>query len=236
MDRKRLIRIVCAVLALVVLCLVCVRLWQNKQIKASAQEEMDALLVQIMTCIENNDAVEADRLAYGPEQLRQVFPLIAKYWPAHHNDPYETSKLTVESDLFETRQHNVVIYAVYLVHTDGEDYQVIMSYRRDQEGDGLISLNASRIQELLDKGVIPQALGHTVAEKNFGQWCFTLLWLLCCLFSLYTVYHIFRKKPQLYGLWILLALVFFGALVYVNSRDFQIDLRLGLFSASRWTR
>ena len=199
MDRKRLNRIVCAILALVVLCLVCVRLWQNKKYKETCQTEMNALLVQIMTCIETNDVDQADRLAYGPDQMRQVFPLIANYWNARSTDPYEPSSLTFESTLFERRQRNGTIYSVYLVHSNGEDYQVIMNFRRDAEGEGIVSLNASRIQELLDIGVIPAALGHPLDGKTLGQWCFTLLWLLSCLFSLYTIYRILRRKLNLSG-------------------------------------
>ena len=236
MDRKRLNRIVCAILALAALFLVCARLWQNRKFKQSAQADMDAMLVQIMTCVENNDAEQADRLAYGPGQLREIFPLIANYWHARSDDPYESSSLTFESALFESRQSNVVIYCVYLVHSDGEDYQVIMNYRRDEDGAGIIALNASRIQELLDMGIIPRALGQPVAGKTFGQWCFTLLWVLCCLFSLYTIYCIIRKKPYLYGLWMLLSLVFFGVLIYRSTSEVQTTVRLGLFTESKWTR
>ena len=236
MRRKPNRRIVCTILAFLILILCgCGRIGQSKQSKDSAQSEMDDVLVQFMTCLEHNDLEGAKALAYGPEEMTQSFPVIEQYWPAHHDDPFEASGLELDSIANQTQTYES-IFAVYLVRSGGEDFQVTLVYRRDAGGNGLVSLNATRTQEMLDRGMIPQALGQPVAKKTVGQWCFTVFWVLMCLLCLWTVIDLIRKRPKLYILWILLCLVFVGAAVYSSSGGISFVLRFGLFTPTKWTR
>ena len=95
MDRNMFKRIGCFILSLLLLSLCgCAG---NRLSKEAAQAEMDALLVQLMACVEKNDIEGACAIAYVPEQMRQEFPGIVNYWPARSTDPYEVSKLRISS-------------------------------------------------------------------------------------------------------------------------------------------
>ena len=232
MRKKRFRQIGCAALAFLMLLLCgCGLAGQNKQSRALVQAEMDELLVQFMTCVENNDLQGACALAYGPEQMPQYFPSIVKYWPARHDDPYEASGLE-----FDNARPDTDVMAVYLVRSGGEDFQVTMIYRRDDAGEGLVSLNAARIREMLESGRIPQALGQPIAEKSIGQWCFIGFWILMCLLCLLAIVDLIRTRPKLYPLWCLLCLVFVGVCVYSSIGGVSFVLRFGFLNASKWTR
>ena len=60
--------------------------------------------------------------------------------------------------------------------------------------------------------------------------------ILCCIFCLVTIIDIIRKKPRLWGLWILAALFFFGALIEKGPNSLHTGIRLGLLSESGWAK
>ena len=237
MKRNTIRQLGCVILALLLSFLCgCGLIGQEKQTKELAQAEMDALLVQFMTCVENQDVKGACDLAYGREQMRQVFPSIVTYWPAQSTDPYEASGLNIEETVSEDQQLFTLTRAVYLVTTNGADYQIILTKRSDSEKEGIATLNATRIQELVNSGVIPEAKGFPIEEKNVLQWCFTAFWILSCLLCLYTIIILLRRKPRLYGLWIWAALVFVGVFVYKTPGGMQFGPHLGLLNSSEWIR
>lgn len=227
-------RIGCALLAILLLCLCgCGLNQEEKQATEAVQAEMDELLVKFMTCIENGDAEGACALAYGPEQMQEEFLPIANYWPARSTDPYEASGLTAsvnqDQDYSEYR-------AVYLVKTGGEDYQVILVNRHDWNGEGITSLYAVRMRELIDSGSMPEATGRPIEGKTAGQWGFTAIWILSCLLCVLAIIHIIRVRPEMYGLWLLIVLPFVGVFVFKYPGGAQTSFRLGLFTSSKWIR
>ena len=230
-------RIACLILAALFLCLCgCGLIRQTKQSLEAAQAESDEILVEFMTCIENNDLEGACALAYDPAQMRKDFSALRSYWPASGTDPYESRGLNINTNLSKTEGRGSTASAAYLVNTGGEDYQVNLVIRHDENGDGLYSLNAVRTQELTDSGVEPITGNDPVPKKSFGQWCFTGFWLLSCLFCLITVIDILRKKPRRYGLWIVIALLFFGGHLYRGPGGIQAGINIGLLNTSEWIR
>ncbi len=237
MDKMRYRRIGCVFLAFLLLALCgCGLIRDTKASIDSATVEMDELLVQFMTCIENNDMEGAAALAYDGDALRRDFAALREYWPARSTDEYELKDLNVNRNIAGPEESNTTVRAVYLVKTGGEDYQVVLVKMRDANGDGLLSLKADRVQELMDHGEEPLTGHDPLPGKTLGQWCFVGLSVLCFLFCLFTVIDIIRKKPKLYGLWILIALVFFGGYLYRSAGGIQTGIRFGLLNASEWIR
>ena len=231
MDRNMFKRIGCFILSLLLLSLCgCAG---NRLSKEAAQAEMDALLVQLMACVEKNDIEGACAIAYVPEQMRQEFPGIVNYWPARSTDPYEVSKLRISSG---DRQGETVYQAVYLVNTDGVEYQVSMDMRRDADNEGISSFRTTRIYELVDVGLLPEALGTPIAGMTGLQWCFTAFWFLSFLLSLLAIIHLLLKRPKLYGLWILFVPLFLGLFVYSHPGNTLLRMKAGLFSLTQMTR
>ena len=235
MDKTFFKRCGCALLALFMLLLCgCGLIRDTKASIDSAREEMNEMLVQFMTCIENNDVECAAALAYDSEQLRRDFTALREYWPARGTDVYELQDLNINANIGSPESGSKTIRAVYLVTTGGEEFQVVLVKKHDANGDGLLSLKADRVQELAANGEEPVTGYGPVPRKSIGQWCFTGFWILCCLFSLFTIIDVIRKKPKLFGLWILLALVFFGFHFFRSAASVQTGVDIGLLHSTKW--
>ena len=209
---------------------------QAKETNAAKQAEMDDLLVQFMACVENNDVDGAASLAYDPSGAQFDLKALAEYWPVKSTDVFEPCGLSYNVKLPNQEQRSSDARAVYLVKSNSEDYQVIMITHSDASGDGIASVNVVRVQELIDAGIEPETSKFPVAKKSFGQWCFTIFWVLSCIFCLVTIIDIIRKKPRLWFLQILLALVFIGAYWIKGPSYARVGMRFGVLNSSGWTR
>ena len=91
MNLQRKKRFGCLALALLLLLLCgCSLIRQSMQNVKEKQAETDALLVQLMTCIQNNDVMGAASLFYDPMQMQQIFTPMTDYWPAKSTDEFES--------------------------------------------------------------------------------------------------------------------------------------------------
>lgn len=227
----------CLVLALGMLLFCgCSLIRQSRETAAAKQAEADELLEQLMTCLQNNDVMGAAALAYDPVWMQRDFSSIRDYWPVKSTDVYEPCGLNYNINISNTEQNHSEVRAVYLVKSNAEDYQVVLVTRKDATAEGIVSFNVVRVQELIDAGIEPETSKFPVAKKSFGQWCFTVFWILACLFCIATIIDIVRKKPKLWGLWILGALLFIGFYLNKGPNSVHTGLRFGLFNSSEWTR
>ncbi len=237
MNLQRKKRFGCLALALLLLLLCgCQFIADMKQDLSAKQAEMDELLVKVMTCVENNDAQSASALAYDPQKMLEGFSAIASGWPVHATDPFEAAGLTINKNNNSETGPQTFTTAVYIIHCQDQDYQAQFSTCEDRSGSGLIGFNVKTVQSLIDNGIEPAGTNTPFAKKSFGQWCFTGFWILCCIFCLVTIIDIIRKKPRLWGLWILAALFFFGGLIEKGPNSLHTGIRLGLLSESGWAK
>ena len=227
----------CLILALLLLLLCgCSLIGRVKETATAKQEEMDDLLVQFMTCVQNNDVMGAASLAYDPIEMQRTFSTITDYWPVKSTDTYEACGLNYHTNISNGDQSFRETRAVYKVHSDGEDYQVIMITRSDADGDGIVSFNVVRVDDLIEAGIEPETSQFPVAKKSFGQWCFTAFWILSCIACIVTIIDIVRKKPRLWGLWILCALFFFGFSLNKGPNNLNFGVKFGLLNSTEWVR
>ena len=230
-------RIGCTMLAALLLLLCgCSLISQVKESITTEQEEADKLLTQFMACVENNDVNGAASLGYDPQQVRNGFTSITDYWPAHAADEFELSGIHVTTSPDGSDGQRTVTDVVYLVHGQDQDYQVQFGICRDSTSSGITYFNVASVQDLLDNGITPEVNTSKHAKKSIGQWCFTGFWILSCILCLVTVIDIVRKKPKLWGLWILCALVFFGFFFDKGPSGIHLGIRFGLLNSSEWTR
>ena len=85
-------------------------------------------------------------------------------------------------------------------------------------------------------GGVVETSKFPVAKKSLGQWCFTAFGILSYILCLVTIVDIIRKKPKLWGLWILCALAFLGPQLTTSPNGFQVGVRFGILNLSQWTR
>ena len=232
-TRKRL---GCAALALLLLCLCgCSMIRQSMQEAKSKTEQINGLLEQFMACVERGDAQGAAALASDPAQMLQSFSAIASAWPASATDEYQLVNSTLNVTLPLNNGNDEHIY-YYRVRSGGEDFQVAMSLSPFHPEDGIVSISADRVQDLLDAGVEPEGAKFPTAKKSFVQWLLLAFWAVCVLFSLYTMVDILRKKPRLYGLWLLLPLLFVGIRWSIGPMNFSMGVQFGLLKLSKWLK
>ncbi len=232
--RKRLCCAVLAMLLIAALC-GCSMLKNTKEALESSKQEMDELLLQLMTCVENHDEEGAKALFYDNGGNAWDFDGVANYWPVHSTDSYEQRDLNYTKNI-SGKETQTITSAVYCVHSGSEDYQVTLVKQSDNNGSGIISFNVASVQELLDAGIEPVGSAIPAASKTLGQWCFLGFWVLMLVFALLTIVDIIRKKPKIYGLWILLALVFAGLSFTVGPNGIQLRFIFSLLQKSQWVK
>ena len=229
-------RFVCLVLALGMLLLSgCGLISGIRQSLEDAQAQADATLVSMMVCVENNDAQGASALAYDPAAMLEGFASICAAWPVHADDEYESAGLNINKSKDADGEPVTVVDAVYIIHCDDQDYQAQFSTREDSAGSGLIGFQVDSVQSLTDNGIEPAGGNTPAAGKTPAQWGLTVFWILACVFCLITIIDIVRKKPKLWGLWILIALVFIGFSADKWSGGSRFLARFGLLLSSEWT-
>lgn len=235
MKKTLLKRLCCIMLVLLILLLCgCSTLKNAKQALESHSQEIDDLLVEVMTCVENHDEQGAKALFYAVDQTWD-FEGITNYWPVHSTDPFEQRDLNYTKNI-SGKESQAITSAVYCVHSGSEDYQVTLVKQSDNNGSGIISFNVVSVQELLDAGIEPVGSKLPAANKTSGQWCFLVFWVLALVFVLITIIDIIRKKPKKYGLWIVLALVFIGFQFSAGANNVTTRFLFGILQKSQWVK
>ena len=205
-----------------------------------AQAEMDDLLVQIMTFVEEGDAEGLAAISEDPQAVRQIFPAVTEYWPAKRTDPFECAEMNYRTGISGGEKYKIAS-AVYVVHSGEEDFQVDLEASLDEEKGNVIRVfHIVSEADLIAHGMsLPKSGEDASALSAFLprtqiQWVLRVAWLLMLGFCIFTIIDIIRKKPRKYGLWILLALVF-AALALVKDADgFQIRFNVFLLTTSEW--
>ena len=237
MNHTMIKRIGCAILVILILTLCgCGLVRQAAESSAQQRAEMDDLLSRFMFCVESNDAQGAAKLAADPAQMLRDFPGIAAAWPARGSDQYTLRGTTVNISFPPTEDKQPELIYYYLVSSGGEDYQIALTVNSFHPEDGIVSIRADRIQDLIDAGIEPEGSKLPIARKTPVQWLLLVFWGLSVLFCIYTIIDVLRKKPRLYGLWILIALLYIGFSVNIGPSLFNFGTHVGLFRISKWIK
>ena len=182
------------------------------------------------------EAAERCGVAYDPAAMLEGFASICAAWPVHADDEYESAGLNINKSKDADGEPVTVVDAVYIIHCDDQDYQAQFSTREDSAGSGLIGFQVDSVQSLIDNGIEPAGGNTPAAGKTPAQWGLTVFWILACVFCLITIIDIVRKKPKLWGLWILIALVFIGFSADKWSGGSRFLARFGLLLSSESLR
>lgn len=221
--------------ALVLLCLACVLFVGCTQL---SNDELDAQLNIMLDAIEANDLEQAYAAMY-PEVMTQnaftsAFEQMRTYWP--QNNSTRTCKMTKIDTAKGTYngQHYTQISGEYTVETDLEPYFIRIVYRQDDQSSGILAFNLVRQSEYEQETAVTGTFA-TAAQNTPVQWLFLVFWLLSIGFVVVTVVDILRKRPRLYGLWLICALVF-AAFIFQREGASVVHNRLNvsLLIQSNW--
>ena len=194
---------------------------------------LDEKLEQFMACIEANDKAGAAALAYNQEfgaSVEDFFDDLAAYWPATAGDAY-----TRQSTNVTIRNGTKFFKGQYLVESAGKSYVVDLAYTQDENGAGITMLYAN-LSEDLAAATTPSGTLQSAAENTPLQWVFLAFRLIFIGFVIFTIVDILRKKPKLYGLWVLAALFYLTLGLSLSETGVRFIFNIGILSATEWLK
>lgn len=188
-------------------------------------EEMDREVERILEALNEDDADLIFQSMYPGVVTREEFDAsyesVRQIW--NKSDDYTMKLTSINTNKnYNQSGNSLVRQARYYIYTQDQDYTIMLTYRSDDHGEGVYQFN-------LNIGAEPVLVsgGFTTASENSAlQWGLLILSVLSYLFIVVTVIDILRKRPRLYGLWIVAALAFAGFSIQVAPGNFHLGLRL----------
>lgn len=194
---------------------------------------LDEKLEQFMACVEAKDKEGAAALAYNQEfgeSVKDFFDDLATYWPAKAEDTY-----TRQSTNVTIRNGAKIFKGQYLVESGGENYVVDIAYAEDDNGAGITMLYAN-LSEDVAAATTPTGTLQSAAENSPLQWVFLALRLIFVGFIIFTIVDVLRKKPKLYGLWIIAALIYLSLSLSLSKTGIRFNFNISILSATEWLK
>lgn len=193
-----------------------------KGLKAE-QDKFDATARQLIAAFAEKDLDAVSAMAYD-EQSRQAlsasFDEYAANWPACSDDNITCTNFGVNV----SSNGPTVYQGEYTLETDESNYALNLVYQSDSSGAGFTS---ARLTE------VPGAKKLEAASRVLSP-VLLVLWLLFVAFAVLTIIDIIKKKPKRYGLWIAVALIFFGFGITSGSGSFSANFNFMLLGRSRF--
>lgn len=184
-------------------------------------EEMDKELELLIEALNEDDADRIFQFMYPDVSTREEFDAsyetIRRIW--EQSDSYTTKLISINTNkTFGNSGASLTCRAKYYIYTEDKDYTVSLTYLSDDKGDGLYQFDlAAGAEPVLMSG------GFTTAKENTAfQWVMLVFCVLTYLFMIVTVVDILRKRPRLFGVWLVAALTFFSLQMRRTPTDFHI--------------
>lgn len=184
-------------------------------------ERMDEEVEQLIAALNEDNADQIFSSMYPDVVTREEFDAsydtIRQIWE-------KSEKYTIKLNAINTNKNVnnsggiTTCQAQYYVYTEDKDYTFTITYRIDDKGEGLYGFN-------LTPGTIPVLIsgGFTTARKNSAlQWGALIFGVISYIFIIVTVIDILRKRPRLYGVWLVASLTFFAFRVQAVPDNFHV--------------
>ena len=194
-------------------------------------EDMDKEVAYLIEALNEDDADRIFLSMYPDvvtrEEFDESYEAVRQLWE-------ESGEYTTKLNSINTRKNFnktgdfLICQAQYYVYTQVQDYTITLTYRSDDNGEGLYQFN-------LNVGAEPVLIsgGFTTAGKNSAlQWALLLLSVLSYLFIIVTAVDILRKRPRLFGVWLAAALTFMGFGIQVSSAGLHVGGNVSWFVLS----
>lgn len=195
------------------------------------KEDMDQTVERLIKALNEDDADQIYASMYPGvvtrEQFDESYETVRQLWKK--TDDHTTKLKAINTNKnFNQSGNSIVCQAQYYVYTQEQDYTIALTYLSDDIGEGVYQFN-------LNVGTEPVLLsgGFTTFRDNSAlQWGLLALNVLSYLFILVTVVDILRKRPRLFGVWLVAALVFMGFWIQAAPGSFRINGSISAFVAS----
>ncbi len=172
-------------------------------------ESMDLEVEKIIEALNEDDADKIYSAMYPNavtrEEFDEAYEKIHKFWQKSDSHTKKLNAINTKKTLNKSG-NSVICEAQYYVYTQDNFYTIYLNYLSDDKGEGLYGF-------YLQVGAEPMLISgsfRTVRENSVLQWGVLLFGVLSYIFIIITVVDILRKRPRLFGLWLVAALAFFS--------------------------
>lgn len=194
-------------------------------------ERMDREVESLIAALNEDDADQIFEAMYPNvvtrEEFDEGYEEIRQLWEAADSYTIKLASISTKKNI-STSGESVIRQAEYYVYTPNNSYTFTLAHLSNAGGAGLYHFN-------LNIGAEPVLIsgGFTTAEANSVlQWIVLLLSVLSYIFVLVTEIDILRKRPRLFGLWLVAALAFFCFQVQISPENFRIAGGVNFFALS----
>lgn len=220
-------RIACLLLSILVCCFLsgCGNLLKN--------EQMDREVEHLIKALNEDDADEIFLSLYPDvvtrEEFDEAYKSIRKIWKK--SDSYTMKLNSINTQKNYSNSGDSLIYkAQYYIYMQDNAYTFDLTYLSDGNGDGLYGF-------YINIGAGPMLISGsftTARENSVLQWGILLLGVLFYLLIIVTVVDILRKRPRLFGLWLVAALTFFSFQFKIMQDNFYAGVSVNWFVISAY--
>ena len=185
-------------------------------------ERMEQEVANLIDALNEDDADKIFLSMYPDAVTREEFDAsyetIRTIW--EKSDDYTMKLCSINTNKnFNNSKVSLTCQAQYYIYTQDNSYTITLTRLSDDNGDGLSRFNlVAGAEPVLVSG------GFTTAGANSAlQWGMLTFCILSYLFVIVTVVDILRKRPRLFGVWLLAACAF----LYIQMRLVPSNFHIG---------
>lgn len=179
-------------------------------------EVLEGQMSAMVTALNREDYDAFRDLCYPFEDsemaLRTGFEELCANWV-----PLEPEQLELVQYTESRNAEGTLVQGIFRLPRNDEYNALLIEYWKTEEGSGLVTFRITQVPEGRMKAT-------KLTSNRILQWGWYLLNLG---FIIVTIVDIIRKKPSKYGLYIVMALVFFNLRIFVNGFSFTLSIPLG---------
>lgn len=175
-------------------------------------EQMDREVERLIAALNEDDA---DRIYQSlhpgivtREEFDESYETIRKIWEKSYTHTKKLNAINTQKTMGNTG-NSKLCEAQYYIYTPDKFYTINISYLSDDDGEGVGGF-------YLKAGAEPMQISGsftTASENSAMQWAILMQAVLSYVLIIITVVDILRKRPRLFGLWLVVVLAFFSFLL-----------------------
>ena len=194
-------------------------------------EQMDRQVERLIAALNEDDGDKIFQSLYPGvvtrEQFDESYEGIRKIWEKSDSHTKKLNSINTQKN-YNNSGNSIVCETQYFVYTEDKSYTINLTYLSDDNGEGVYGF-------YLKPGAEPMLVSGdftTARENSVLQWGVLILGILSYFFIIFTVVDILRKRPRLFGLWLIAALTFFSFYIKNMPGNFFIGAGINWFVMS----
>lgn len=194
-------------------------------------EDMEQRAMYLIEAFNEDDADRIFQEMYPGvvtrEEFDKSYEAVRELWETSDEYTIKLKSMNTKKNFNQSGDFSIC-QAQYYVYTQAKDYTITFTYRVDDSGEGLYQfhLNVGTVPVLVSGGIT------TAGENSALQWALLIFSALSYLLVIVTVVDILRKRPRLYGVWLIAALFFAAFRIQAAPANFHLGGNVALLVLS----